>query len=105
MTKNNDEENPILEGYDEIIAIMVKGRVISGIQAIQVVKIFNDFDQLIRRAHIKMMVICDMGKRWEDLYKEPTLFRLDENDHPYALEGDVMYYLKPKDKKDESTHS
>lgn len=65
--------------YD-IIAIRFGSMIRFGEQALQELKVKEDYCQLISRSEFKMMSRMDLGKKWGDYAEHaPTLFRLPED--------------------------
>jgi len=44
----------------------------------------------LSREHMKFMSACDLGQNWDNMAKGPTLFKIDEDNRPYDLEGVLL---------------
>lgn len=71
-------KNAHTQEYNQIIGIMINGTVYSGNQALIAFKQSKNFQQLISKALVRLMVNCDMGNNWERLLEMPVIFYFDE---------------------------
>ena len=67
------------DDWYDIIAIRFGGMILFGEQALDQLRLLEDYDQLISREEFKMMSRFDLGEKWGKYAEHaPTLFRLEK---------------------------
>lgn len=76
---SNKIDNPVVHGWDEIIAILFSDGIMRfGQKALEYLIITQEYKQLLSRAEFRILGRLDFGEKWSIYAKEaPTLFKLD----------------------------
>src|SRR5579859_3029477 len=62
-----------------IIGVIIDGTIYGGISAIEAIKNFGRFDDIVRYDVAKLMAAFDFGKNWQNLSKCPIICVIEDD--------------------------